>query len=85
MNRVSGVDSTNIWKAYPGALSDTPADYINQCANVPSLKQATYTMETLHYKQDTWNQTWYHLYLKATLFHNYTINSKYNLLPICNI
>ena len=24
---------------------------------------------------------WYHLYLKATLFHNYTINSKYNLFP----
>ena len=26
-------------------------------------------------KQDTWNQTWYHLHLRATLFNNYTHNN----------
>ena len=26
-------------------------------------------------KQDTWIQTWYHLHLRATLFHNYTHNN----------
>ena len=24
-------------------------------------------------KHDTWNQTWYHLHVRATLFHNYTL------------
>ena len=27
-------------------------------------------------KQDMWNQTWYHLHLRATSFHNYTIEQR---------
>ena len=44
-NRVSGVDSTNV---YPGVLSDTPTECVTQCANVQSLKQTTDNMQTMH-------------------------------------
>ena len=44
-NRVSGVDSTSLWRAYPGVLSDTPTECVTQCANIPSLKQ---TPDTMH-------------------------------------
>ena len=60
--------------SYPGVLSDTPTECVTQCATVPSLKQ-----NTRHYANHALsricarNQTWYHLHLRATLFHNYTI------------
>ena len=55
-------------------MSDTPTECVTQCANVPSLKQ-----NTRHHANHAlsricaWNQMWYHLHLRATLFHNYTI------------
>ena len=71
---VSGVDSRGLWGAYPWVLSDTPTECVTQCTIVPSLKQ-----NTRHYANHALsricarNQTWYHLHLRATLFHNYTI------------
>ena len=47
-NRVSGVDSTSLWGAYPGVLSDTPTECVSQCANIPSLKQTPNTMHILY-------------------------------------
>ena len=49
VNRVSGVDSTSLWGAYLGVLSDTLTECVTQCANVPSLKQTPDTMQTMHY------------------------------------
>ena len=55
-------------------MSDTPTECVTQCANVPSLKQ-----NTRHHANHAlsricaWNQMWYHLHLRATLFHNYTM------------
>ena len=67
-NKVSGVDSTSLWGAYPGVLSGTPTDCVTQCANVPHqtpCKPCT--------KQDKWNQMWCHMHLRATLFYNKTV------------
>ena len=57
-----------LWGAYPGVLSDTPTECVTI---VPSLKQ-----NTRHHVNHAlsgicaWIQTWYHLHLRATLFHN---------------
>ena len=56
--------------SYPGVLSDTPTECVTQCATVPSLKQ-----NTRHHANHAlsricaWN-------LRATLFHNNTINQR---------
>ena len=42
------VDSTSLWGAYPGVLSDTPTECVTQCANVASLKQTPDIMQTMH-------------------------------------
>ena len=71
---VSGVDSRSLWGAYPGVLSDTPSECVTQCAIVPSLKQNTrHRANHALSRTCAWNQTWYHLHLRATLFHNSTI------------
>ena len=71
---MSGVDSRSLWGVYLWVLSDIPTECVTQCANVPSLKQ-----NTRHHANHAlsricaWNQMWYHLHLRATLFHSYTI------------
>ena len=63
-NKVSGVDSTGLWGAYPGFLSDTPTDCVTQCANVPHQTPCKLCTK--------WNQMWCHVHLRATLFYNKT-------------
>ena len=46
-NRVSEVDSTSLWRAFPQVLSDTPTECVTQLINVPSLKQTPDTMQNM--------------------------------------
>ena len=70
-NKVSGVDSTGLWGAYPGVLSDTPTDCVTQCANVPHQTPCKLCTK--------WNQMWCHVHLRATLFYNKTVQGMSSL------
>ena len=57
---------------YSGVLSDTPTVLPSVPINVSSLKWTPDTIKPCT-KQDMWSQTWF---LRATLFHNYTIKRR---------